>query len=234
MALQQIKKPKIKGLLEDNSYIKAIMSQFAIFPANFWTLLRLAGVYWLISVYQQGGAAVFVVFLGLVITDFIDGKVARIRQAHQITSFKWLDPFWYAMKLRLMGSGTWHKTGSWFDPMVDKVFILSFFYYYGVILMPIMELWFFGALLFLEFSGRLLIIPLGRKLLGKPIIVEANFWGKFKFGSECAAGFLIFLANYNQLFNWVYLAQVTLWLTLALSVFSIINYIFEFHDPWQD
>jgi phosphatidylglycerophosphate synthase len=218
------------GIGEDNAVIRGVVSLLAIFPANAWTTLRLLGVYWLVTAYHQGFITVLMVFLLLLLTDFIDGKVARLRNNNL---FEWLDPFWWLYKARIISYHAWTRVGKWYDPMVDKVFILGAFYYYGVVYLNILPAWIFWTLFVLELSGRLIIIPMARKKLGKSLTVPANFWGKWKFFAEAMTGLMILIANFNRTIDWHQPVLVMSLIVLVLSIYSIVNYIFEFHDPWH-
>lgn len=223
-------KVAIHGLWEHNPWMRCLMSGLAILPANTWTAFRALGIIIFIPTLNYGPYVAGLVFAFLLLTDFIDGKVARL---HKSYSQHWLDPLWYLWRLGLISRQNWEKSGIWFDPMADKIFILSYFYYLGIVQSNLLPLWFWLSLAIIELSGRAVIIPIARSLLCKSIILPANFWGKAKFVAEAILAVLIFLAYYLQQCDFSAVILALCVITLAMAVFSVVNYIFEFHDPWR-
>ena len=108
--------------------------------------------------------------------------------------------------------------GKFMDPLADKLLVCS-----AVICMidiKRLSAWFVIIIIAREFiiSGfRLIAAENG-------IVIAANYWGKFKTASQMIMIILLIL-HFDGIF--VILEQIFIWLSLALTIISLITYIWQ-------
>ena len=108
--------------------------------------------------------------------------------------------------------------GKFMDPLADKLLVCSAM----ICLIPLGKLtaWFVIVIIAREFiiSGfRLIAAENG-------IVIAANYWGKFKTASQMIMIILLIL-HFDGIF--VILEQIFIWLSLALTIISLITYIWQ-------
>ena len=158
-------------------------------PANLWSTIRLFGLLPTAIVFNYDSNLGVICFLFILYTDGVDGAIAR----RQSPFTQWqLDPFFWFYAFGLIKIEVWREVGKWYDPLADKVFIISSFYYFGLILEPIVSPILFYLMVIIEVSNRGFIVPFVRKvIMKKPLYIKANKLGKAKFISESVVGILI-------------------------------------------
>ena len=108
--------------------------------------------------------------------------------------------------------------GKFMDPLADKLLVCSaMICMIDVIRLPA---WFVIIIIAREFiiSGfRLIAAENG-------IVIAANYWGKFKTASQMIMIILLIL-HFDGIF--VILEQIFIWLSLALTIISLITYIWQ-------
>ena len=88
------------------------------------------------------------------------------------------------------------------------------------------ELGVVGSVPALIIIARELIITSFRIVaMGTGVVMAADAWGKFKTVSQITAVIALFLDTY--LLHLVWLGQVFLWISVALTVISGVNYIYR-------
>lgn len=108
--------------------------------------------------------------------------------------------------------------GKFMDPLADKLLVCSAM----ICLIDLKRLpaWFVIIIIAREFiiSGfRLIAAENG-------IVIAANYWGKFKTASQMIMIILLIL-HFDGIF--VILEQIFIWLSLALTIISLITYIWQ-------
>ena len=108
--------------------------------------------------------------------------------------------------------------GKFMDPLADKLLVCSAM----ICMIDIKRLpaWFVIIIIAREFiiSGfRLIAAENG-------IVIAANYWGKFKTASQMIMIILLIL-HFDGIF--VILEQIFIWLSLALTIISLITYIWQ-------
>ena len=108
--------------------------------------------------------------------------------------------------------------GKFMDPLADKLLVCSAM----ICLIPLGKLtaWFVIVIIAREFiiSGfRLIAAENG-------VVIAANYWGKFKTASQMVMIILLIL-NFGGIFE--ILTNIFIWLSLALTVISLITYIVQ-------
>ena len=69
--------------------------------------------------------------------------------------------------------------------------------------------------------------PLADKLLVcSGIVIAANYWGKFKTASQMVMIILLIL-HFDNIAAFVILEQIFIWISLALTIISLITYIWQ-------
>lgn len=195
-------------------------------PPNLWTTLRLIGIIFVIPAFSLNYYLGLVCFCFMLLTDGIDGMLAR-KKGYQPIIF--LDPLYWLYLLRVISLDIWLYSGRWYDALADKVFIISSFFYFGFVINPItiIDFQLFIIMIIIELSGRLIIIPFWRKVIrGKELYIPSNILGKAKFGIESIVGILVLLSciiNYSGLIEIIY---YLMWLIISLSVGSIIGHVY--------
>lgn len=108
--------------------------------------------------------------------------------------------------------------GKFMDPLADKLLVCSAMI--CMIDLKRLPAWFVIIIIAREFiiSGfRLIAAENG-------IIIAANYWGKFKTASQMIMIILLIL-HFDGIF--VILEQIFIWLSLALTIISLITYIWQ-------
>lgn len=108
--------------------------------------------------------------------------------------------------------------GKFMDPLADKLLVCSAMI--CMIDLKRLPAWFVIIIIAREFiiSGfRLIAVENG-------IVIAANYWGKFKTASQMIMIILLIL-HFDGIF--VILEQIFIWLSLALTIISLITYIWQ-------
>ena len=108
--------------------------------------------------------------------------------------------------------------GKFMDPLADKLLVCSAMI--CMIELNRLPAWFVIIIIAREFiiSGfRLIAAENG-------VVIAANYWGKFKTASQMVMIILLIL-NFDGIF--VTLEQLFIWLSLALTIISLITYIWQ-------
>ena len=108
--------------------------------------------------------------------------------------------------------------GKFMDPLADKLLVCSAMI--CMIDLKRLSAWFVNIIIAREFiiSGfRLIAAENG-------IVIAANYWGKFKTASQMIMIILLIL-HFDGIF--VILEQIFIWLSLALTIISLITYIWQ-------
>ena len=108
--------------------------------------------------------------------------------------------------------------GKFMDPLADKLLVCSAMI--CMIDLKRLPAWFVISIIAREFiiSGfRLIAAENG-------IVIAANYWGKFKTASQMIMIILLIL-HFDGIF--VILEQIFIWLSLALTIISLITYIWQ-------
>ena len=108
--------------------------------------------------------------------------------------------------------------GKFMDPLADKLLVCSAMI--CMIDLKRLSAWFVIIIIAREFiiSGfRLIAAENG-------IVIAANYWGKFKTASQMIMIILLIL-HFDVIF--VILEQICIWLSLALTIISLITYIWQ-------
>ena len=108
--------------------------------------------------------------------------------------------------------------GKFMDPLADKLLVCSAMI--CMIDLKRLSAWFVIIIIAREFiiSGFRLIAAENR------IVIAANYWGKFKTASQMIMIILLIL-HFDGIF--VILEQIFIWLSLALTIISLITYIWQ-------
>lgn len=108
--------------------------------------------------------------------------------------------------------------GKFMDPLADKLLVCSAII--CLVEMDRLEAWIVIIIIAREFiiSGfRLIAAESG-------VVIAANYWGKFKTVSQMIMIILLIL-DYNGIF--AVLAEIFVWLSLALTLISLVTYIWQ-------
>ena len=108
--------------------------------------------------------------------------------------------------------------GKFMDPLADKLLVCS-------AMICMIELNHLPAWFVIIIIGREFIIS-GFRLIAAEngIVIAANYWGKFKTASQMIMIILLIL-HFDGIF--VTLEQLFIWLSLALTIISLITYIWQ-------
>ena len=108
--------------------------------------------------------------------------------------------------------------GKFMDPLADKLLVCS-------AMICMIELNRLPAWFVIIIIGREFIIS-GFRLIAAEngIVIAANYWGKFKTASQMIMIILLIL-HFDGIF--VILEQLFIWLSLALTIISLITYIWQ-------
>ena len=108
--------------------------------------------------------------------------------------------------------------GKFMDPLADKLLVCS-------AMICMIELNRLPAWFVIIIIGREFIIS-GFRLIAAEngIVIAANYWGKFKTASQMIMTILLIL-HFDGIF--VTLEQLFIWLSLALTIISLITYIWQ-------
>lgn len=109
--------------------------------------------------------------------------------------------------------------GKFMDPLADKLLVCS-------AMICMIELGRLPAWFVIIIIGREFIIS-GFRLIAAEngIVIAANYWGKFKTVSQMIM--IILLTLHFDLSVFVILEQIFIWLSLALTVISLMTYIWQ-------
>ena len=109
--------------------------------------------------------------------------------------------------------------GKFMDPLADKLLVCS-------AMICMIELGRLPAWFVIIIIGREFIIS-GFRLIAAEngIVIAANYWGKFKTVSQMIM--IILLILHFNLSVFVILEQIFIWLSLALTVISLMTYIWQ-------
>ena len=109
--------------------------------------------------------------------------------------------------------------GKFMDPLADKLLVCS-------AMICMIELGRLPAWFVIVIIGREFIIS-GFRLIAAEngIVIAANYWGKFKTVSQMIM--IILLILHFDLSVFVILEQIFIWLSLALTVISLMTYIWQ-------
>lgn len=109
--------------------------------------------------------------------------------------------------------------GKFMDPLADKLLVCS-------AMICMIELGRLPAWVVIIIIGREFIIS-GFRLIAAEngIVIAANYWGKFKTVSQMIM--IILLILHFDLSVFVILEQIFIWLSLALTVISLMTYIWQ-------
>lgn len=108
--------------------------------------------------------------------------------------------------------------GKFMDPLADKLLVCS-------AMICMIELNRLPAWFVIIIIGREFIIS-GFRLIAAEngIVIAANYWGKFKTASQMIMIILLIL-HFGGIF--VILEQIFIWLSLALTIISLVTYIWQ-------
>ena len=108
--------------------------------------------------------------------------------------------------------------GKFMDPLADKLLVCS-------AMICMIELNRLPAWFVIIIIGREFIIS-GFRLIAAEngIVIAANYWGKFKTVSQMIMIILLIL-HFGRIF--VILEQIFIWLSLALTIISLVTYIWQ-------
>ena len=108
--------------------------------------------------------------------------------------------------------------GKFMDPLADKLLVCS-------AMICMIELDRLPAWVVIIIIGREFIIS-GFRLIAAEngVVIAANYWGKFKTASQMIMIILLIL-HFDGIF--VILEQIFIWLSLALTIISLITYIWQ-------
>ena len=108
--------------------------------------------------------------------------------------------------------------GKFMDPLADKLLVCSAM----ICMIPLgkLQAWFVIVIIAREFiiSGFRLVAA------DNDIVIAASYWGKFKTVSQMIMIILLIL-HFDGIF--VILEQIFIWLSLALTIISLITYIWQ-------
>ena len=139
----------------------------------------------------------FVIFAAASITDWFDGYLAR--KNNLVTNF-----------------------GKFMDPRADKLLVCS-------AMICMIELGRLPAWIVIVIIAREFIIS-GFRLIAAEngVVIAANYWGKFKTVSQMVMIILLIL-NVGELYGgfWDILTQIFIWLSVALTIISLVTYIMQ-------
>ena len=139
----------------------------------------------------------FVIFAAASITDWFDGYLAR--KNHLVTNF-----------------------GKFMDPLADKLLVCS-------AMICMIELGRLPAWIVIVIIAREFIIS-GFRLIAAEngVVIAANYWGKFKTVSQMVMIILLIL-NVGEIYGgfWDILTQIFIWLSVALTIISLVTYIMQ-------
>ena len=110
--------------------------------------------------------------------------------------------------------------GKFMDPLADKLLVCSAMI--CLIDMDRIPAWIVIVIISREFiiSGfRLIAAENG-------IVIAANYWGKFKTASQMVMIILLIL-HFDNIAAFVILEQIFIWISLALTIISLITYIWQ-------
>ena len=198
------------GYQDQQAFVKKTIEVCAIFPGNFWTSLRIIGPLPVILLIDWSVWASLAAFLFFALTDFIDGKVARLR-------------------------GEDGGSGVWFDPTADKIFILVLFWWFSCWANNLFEPWLLYLLVAIELGGRLVIF-LVWKFQDKKIDsndIKAKWYGKAKFFLQILLGIGLFGYLIFPALWWYDFFNSAMSVVLFFAAISVVSHIWEIPEPFK-
>ena len=110
--------------------------------------------------------------------------------------------------------------GKFMDPLADKLLVCS-------AMICMIELGILPAWFVIIIIGREFIIS-GFRLIAAEngIVIAANYWGKFKTVSQMIMIILLIL-HFDDISVFAVLEQIFIWISLALTVISLMTYIWQ-------
>ena len=187
----------------EQPWVRQVADKCKILHQHIWTGMRVPLAFATIYLdYLFGNPWLTLLSMLLtVLTDWIDGKVVLAKG--QV--------------------GT--RFGSIFDGIVDRICMISWFYYFGIYKLGIIQPEFFWSLVFVETFSYIL---LGFLEWGNFIKDDSNFYehlkiGKIKFGIQVALGIILWLAySFSpEWFWWPLIVNLILGISLILAIFAV-------------
>lgn len=187
----------------EQPWVRQLADKCKILHQHVWTGMRIPLAFTTIYLdYLFGNPWLTLLSMVLtVLTDWIDGKVVLAKGQ----------------------AGT--RFGSIFDGVVDRICIISWFYYFGIYKLGIIQMELFGSLVFVETFSYIL---LGILEWGNFIKDDSNFYehlnvGKIKFGVQVALGIVLWLAYsfFPQWLWWALIVNLILGISLILAIFAV-------------
>lgn len=118
--------------------------------------------------------------------------------------------------------------GKFMDPLADKLLVCS-------ALIALIELDRIPAWIVIIIIAREFIIS-GFRLIAanNNVVIAANYWGKFKTTFQMIMVCMMIL-NVGALFHWMQiLTDIVMWIALALTVISLVDYIWQNKDVLKE
>jgi phosphatidylglycerophosphate synthase len=199
--------PAPGGYQDRQVFVRWLVKRCAIWPANFWTALRIIAPAPVIFLFSWSVAASLITWLLFAATDFLDGKVARFR-------------------------GEADGIGVWLDPLADKVFVFVCFWWFGCWANHFFSPWLFWLLVGIELGGRLLIAAVWR-LRRQRGDIKAKWWGKIKFSLEIALGACLFLACLAPANWWQLFFNAGLLVVTVFAAISVASHLWRIPNPFK-
>jgi CDP-diacylglycerol--glycerol-3-phosphate 3-phosphatidyltransferase len=110
-------------------------------------------------------------------------------------------------------------TGTLLDPLADKILMSAAFI--SLVEMDLAPSWIVTCIVAREFA----VTALRLVALQSRVPIAANAWGKAKTGSQVVAVCLLILSR--KLGHWSVLADISLWIALALTIASMLIYFWQ-------
>jgi len=110
-------------------------------------------------------------------------------------------------------------TGTLLDPIADKLLMSAAFI--SLVELGLAPAWMVTVIVGREFA----VTALRMVAMARKIAIGANRWGKTKTGSQVVAVALLILGR--RLGSWMILGRIALWITLILTVVSMVTYFWQ-------
>lgn len=175
-----------------------------------FVVLLLGGFYnwaWLSGIIEYVDYIALAIFIIASLTDMLDGKIAR--KYNLVTNF-----------------------GKFMDPLADKLLVCS-------AMICLVEMGRIPAWVVIIIISREFIIS-GFRLVASDngVVIAASYWGKFKTVFQMVMICLMMVDNaYFPLAGtivWDVLVAVTMWIALALTVISLLDYVIKNRSVMSD
>ncbi|MBQ7360673.1 MAG: CDP-diacylglycerol--glycerol-3-phosphate 3-phosphatidyltransferase [Lachnospiraceae bacterium] len=175
-----------------------------------FVVLLLGGFYnwaWLSGIIEYVDYIALAIFIIASLTDMLDGKIAR--KYNLVTNF-----------------------GKFMDPLADKLLVCS-------AMICLVEMGRIPAWVVIIIISREFIIS-GFRLVASDngVVIAASYWGKFKTVFQMVMICLMMVDNaYFPLAGtvvWDALVAVTMWIALALTVISLLDYVIKNRSVMSD